>query len=446
MSFVFISHASQDKRRIKPIVDKLLAAGLKVFLDNPDKGGYRKKDIESGAFFRLHYDRPWESQIREALQSCSCILVCWSKRATAKAVRDGDARRVWLDEIGYARNSGKAVNCAVDSVDFGQLPGVGSNDNICNLNTSKMDSAWHAAFALILEDVRRKVSQPPEASFPAQPSWKIRNLPLLVDRDAHEAAFWKAIQLADAGQGVQPIVLKGPINELPLQFLERIDSLTAVYRPTSFGSWDRVWIKWPRKEKSPSDFIASYQDQLSVALSLKEGFTLEGLAAGLERKGLIALTHQIDASRWRAKEEPAFIAAWLDLWGSLNGVGRQLKVVPILLVPLPVAKPGWQARDFPKGTAGGSASIREIWHSLGSIAQSRSNSPRLQMTPVLAPIEEPEARQWVAEHVRAVLPGEAGRIDECLSEIYRPRLFGGAKRHGVSHEEFSKRMSPLCKI
>jgi hypothetical protein len=49
--FVFVSHASRRKPLIKPIVDALLEAKIRVFVDNPQEMGYGGAELRQ--FVRL---------------------------------------------------------------------------------------------------------------------------------------------------------------------------------------------------------------------------------------------------------------------------------------------------------------------------------------------------------------------------------------------------------
>ena len=64
MSFVFISHAGQDKPRVKPLVDALRAAGLKIWLDNPVAAGYSAEEV--AGFYRIRANGRWEDEIDDA--------------------------------------------------------------------------------------------------------------------------------------------------------------------------------------------------------------------------------------------------------------------------------------------------------------------------------------------------------------------------------------------
>ena len=45
MSFVLVSHASPDKKKIRHVVDALIASGEKIWLDNPMAMGYCEEEI-----------------------------------------------------------------------------------------------------------------------------------------------------------------------------------------------------------------------------------------------------------------------------------------------------------------------------------------------------------------------------------------------------------------
>ena len=64
MSFVFVSHASPDKKRLRPVVDAVLEAGLKVWIDNPAAAGY--SDVEIERLHRVRAGNRWEDEIDSA--------------------------------------------------------------------------------------------------------------------------------------------------------------------------------------------------------------------------------------------------------------------------------------------------------------------------------------------------------------------------------------------
>jgi hypothetical protein len=78
-SFVFVSHARQDKPKIRHIVDALIAAGIKVWVDDAAAMGYDTADIKRH-FVRLHANRRWLDEIDEAVRNAGAVLVCFSNR------------------------------------------------------------------------------------------------------------------------------------------------------------------------------------------------------------------------------------------------------------------------------------------------------------------------------------------------------------------------------
>ena len=86
MTDLFVSYKAEDRRRVKPLVDALLADGWSVWWDAEIGGGDE-----------------WRDRIQQELDAASCVLVVWSKRSIApegKFVRDeanrGQRRGVYL--------------------------------------------------------------------------------------------------------------------------------------------------------------------------------------------------------------------------------------------------------------------------------------------------------------------------------------------------------------
>ncbi len=445
MSFVFISHANEDKPRIRPIVDALLVAGHKVFLDNPDRAGYVDNELDQ--FYRLHADKSWEAQLHEALRECACVLVCWSVRATDKAVWEGHGRRVWMAEIDYARIENKGVYCIVDDTEPSRLPGNYSSDQSKFLNTDQMDDQWRAALRVLLQDVERVIDRKMRGDPGDRGARGQIDLPLLANRGQQEDAFYTAIESASAG-GVFPIALKGPRNELPRAFLERMERTSSLMRPDG-GSWFSKRIDWPRQAQSTADFAKHYRAQLWRKLELKLEPGQERspenqdrhIAENLAERDLTAIVHDIDPKNWRRREEPELIRAWMDYWLSLAALGARLKVVPILVVPFPAAKPGW--RDCPGGRTGGRVGVKEIWKTIKGFSGGDRPASGLSLTlpPVLAPIRDHHAEAWMLDELGHLDAQCRSEIEEKIGQIYRN---GRARKHGIPHQEFHEALKSLC--
>ena len=101
MTDVFISYKTEDRARVRPLVDALTAEGLDVWWDVHIQGG-----------------AAWRETIRGHLEAASCVIVVWSDGAV------GPAGHFVQDEAAYAKRRGVYLPVAVDPVEpplgFGQ--------------------------------------------------------------------------------------------------------------------------------------------------------------------------------------------------------------------------------------------------------------------------------------------------------------------------------------
>jgi TolB-like protein/Tfp pilus assembly protein PilF len=101
MTDVFISYKSEDRARVKPLVDAFEAQGLSVWWD---------LHIEGGA--------AWRASIQENLDTALCVVVIWSTHSV------GQSGHFVQDEASRARRRGVYLPIAIDAVEtplgFGQ--------------------------------------------------------------------------------------------------------------------------------------------------------------------------------------------------------------------------------------------------------------------------------------------------------------------------------------
>jgi len=101
MTDVFISYKSEDRARVKPLVDAFEAQGLSVWWD---------LHIEGGA--------AWRASIQENLDTALCVVVIWSTHSV------GQSGHFVQDEASRARRRGVYLPVAIDAVEtplgFGQ--------------------------------------------------------------------------------------------------------------------------------------------------------------------------------------------------------------------------------------------------------------------------------------------------------------------------------------
>ena len=120
MSYLFISHASEDKEaHIRPIIEVLLAEGERLWIDRPGIGennfGFSQRYISEHKIEQIYAGVGYVSSIQQALRDSGAVLGCLS-RALLKR------RDVILNELAVAATLGKLVTCIVDDMEFAELP------------------------------------------------------------------------------------------------------------------------------------------------------------------------------------------------------------------------------------------------------------------------------------------------------------------------------------
>jgi hypothetical protein len=435
MSFVFISHASQDKLRIKPLIDALLAAGVKVWLDNP-AALYSEHEVRQFYRIRAGESGGWRDEINDAKREAACILVCWSKRATGDAVLEGRERIVWIGEADYGQTERKLVACTIDDVSPSALPGIFARDQIPCLDPDQPDEKWRAVMATVLDDIRRVMAGRSDLRTRAKAS-RDTFAPFLADRTDQENIVHSAVEAALSAGGVRPVLLSGPDNEHPDAFLSRLRRSSAdVLRDG--GAWLELDAEWPVGAPA-SGFAPIYLRNLSRGLALPGRSDARELARAIEAKARpVAVIHRLLAKQW-GPDEPKRIEAWLKCWDDLAQSAPRMQAVPILQVKMPDAKPGW--RKCPGGASGGRVGNRGIWNAANGLSKKRARKGAavgLDVSPVLGPIDDGHADTWLNRLCPDPGP-ERARLEQLIRETYRR---GAPKRHGVSHREFAEKMAP----
>lgn len=123
MSFLFISHASPDKReRILPLVRVLLAEREMLWVDRPGMGedslGLEQTVLDRMRIAYLLSGRPWPDEIQDALRESGAVIGCLSRAA----LQD---RPVLQHELVIAHSAQKLVTCIVDDLRHDELPSHG---------------------------------------------------------------------------------------------------------------------------------------------------------------------------------------------------------------------------------------------------------------------------------------------------------------------------------
>lgn len=428
--FVFLSHASKDKKLLRPLVDALIVAGIKVWIDNPAQLKLSAADIERH-FFRLHANRKWEDEIDEAQDQAACTLVCWSERAGAA---DALTRhRVWFEEAAFGRKTGNLVSCRIDDLNPQSLPGNFAQHQMPDIR-NKTD------LALLIEDVLRTMDAHVRHRAERRKVGSERRSPLapyLVNRTEQEEAIVDALDDIRSAGGVRPFFIAGPENELIDEFIKRVDEHTSRRCLGGNHCWEAVEVAWPVDEDTER-FAQTYARRVASNLGRRGAVTPEDLARVLtERARPVAIVSKFRAQDWTAIE-PLRLRSWLSVWHEVASIPGHRAVIPMIGIKMPPAKPGW--RGIPSGGwfDGVGKKNKQICAALELIAKEAAGL-RVGKPPLLCPVPETDVGIWLDQHFSLA---DLDRAD-AASRIKSLFSVADHKAHGVPHEDFELEMRPL---
>lgn len=417
MSFVFLSHANKDKPKIRHIVDALIAAGFKVWLDNPSAMGVSAKEIKEH-FHRLKGGDHFRDQIDEGLREAGAVLVCWSEAARQD-------RNVWFSEATVARTLQKLVACHIDDVELAVLPDKHGEEQILDLRKdlpasgryplrgrggkrrSRSRKDVETQLELLISDVKAKMTSTSGRDV-EQRKRRQSFIPYLINRTKQEEAFASAIGNGAEVGSVHPFLITGPENECIDEFLERVTYYTC---PQQLGGqlWQRVSVEWPFDER-PAKFGEHFQSRLAQRLGLRTQVKDDEIARCLaQRNRTVAVVSLMRAEEWQA-DEPQRIKEWLSWWQHFHVNASRLSVFPILCVKMPAAKAGWQ--ECPRGWTADATMTRRIWREAKQLRAQGDGFLRLfssngkvdlplEVPPMLHPVSEGDSDRWLREdHVK----------------------------------------------
>ena len=412
-SFVFVSHASEDKSRLRPLLDALIEAGLKIWLDNPGHRslGYTSREIEAN-FIDLIGGGRWAKQIDDALHQATCVLVCGSA-IFAEKYADERRGKVLRDEVRGGQYGSRIVMCMLDMDHIGQLDEALKQEQI-------VDASNHDR---VIRDIRLKMESQHKPDM-KKPAARSPLGPYLIDRKRQETSVDRAIDTVANG-GVQAIMIKAPRNECPDQFRQRLREVTSVKCLGS--SWREAFVDWPIGATGDR-FKEDYGRNLRHAYSVSGGAELQTKGAPLAPYSIVSL------SEWASIGMDG-VKAWLEFWHEYSERLVGLKAVPVLTVDLPDAKPGW--KKFPKFREAG-ASTKAIWKTaekLERLARKRdSGLAAFEKLDVLHPVTADDAAKWLS----IIEPDAAAPRWRQLNDAIK-QLFSGARRpvKEITMEEFA---------
>lgn len=137
MGFVFISHASEDKPRIRSLVKALAFEGIQLWLDRPGYGGshfnFDQEFILRHNIRALQSGKLWPEQLSDALNEASAVLLCISRSLCKE-------RTVLSQEVAIGIQLGKLTACIVDDLAEVDLPTELGLVDLSKIQTERIDS------------------------------------------------------------------------------------------------------------------------------------------------------------------------------------------------------------------------------------------------------------------------------------------------------------------
>lgn len=417
--FVFVSHASGDKKRLRFVVDALIDGGLKVWLDAPSAMGYSEADI-AAHFTDLRGGGRWRDQIDEALVQAMCVLIVWTPASA------DPSRQVIRDEVAVGRAHKKLIACRIDA-DFnpGTLDNGLGDEQIVDVSAGK------DACGPLVADVRRVIERMSRRALERREN-RDPFVPYLIDRVSQETAASMAIREAARGD-VKALFVKGPRNECLDQFRERLRSVTSPSSLAGRCSWEEHLVDWPPVD-SREAFHAAYEDALARALRVRTA----DLGDRFSGSTLIAPVSVLHLAEWRTDQRHR-VLDWLSYWQGLTRSGRNVRAVPALMVDLPAVAPTWK-RVPPTRENGVSAKrvAKDVAWSLKQ-AQKRDGHVGMSILDTLHPVTEADAQAWRRKVFGSTTDTGFVSIGEKITAA-----FGGGRRRAkqIALEDFATHVGP----
>lgn len=447
---IFISHASADKLKLKPLVELLLESGFDIFVDNPAAMGFSRAE-SARIRERLRVGSPWPDQLVDQIKEADCLLLCWSAAAAksrdvtgeyyvALAERNLAICALEFDARAVLPASLQAMQTPLVFASNGALardPALALVDDL-RLLVEGRRRRRHTATMVPVGQARRTNSST---------SRDLDKLPMFAGRSIQDSKLAEALKTAQASRGVCPVIVAGPNNELPSKYVERfadcggvpIEELRSGKSANERGSLFLLWVTWT--EGNADQFIADYEQQLCNKLKCDRN----SLGASLKRKNRpIVILSEMQATAWSAGEIERLLA-WTRFWADIATAFPDSKAMPVFCLVFPDSPPGWIGMP-PPGLAGyfQRRANKRIWEAVDALRESceaRSDTGRLLTLNLLPPIQQAEGSEWLKHFTprlqRAGEPFVANAEDE-VDKLFRSEE---ARRSGVNHQLFKDRLS-----
>lgn len=383
---VFVSHASDDKPRLKSVVQALLQAGFVVWIDNPRALGLEPHPNLQ----RIKAYENWSSSIEQGLARCDCVLVVWS-RHTAPAssqqplVQQPRRRENVHEEARSGKNEGKLVQVAIDPLDELRLPYGFNERQVIDLGRGAgADGLPKAALGDLIEDIKDLANERAEFGRSSQQASSViveqhlpsgfeqtqtsRQwlLPYAVDRVHQETTLGRellpALSQEPRLQSLHVIVVHGAADALHEKFVQVANARLVRGETEPLGyphGWRLVNIPWPDSDHASqhmalSERLAAYISRCCKQLGLPSRFAYaspvtaaKGLSEWLaDNNEPIALYSRLPE---HTKRDTALFRACIEWLAKIELSTNRIPVAKIfyLYAPPVAVKRGWLSFNSP---------------------------------------------------------------------------------------------------
>lgn len=307
MTLVFVSHANTDKPALRSIVQALIDAKLRVWLDDPLALGYSHEQIQMH-FAKLDAGLPWREQIANGLNAAHCIIGCGTRAFLDRyhvSSSGADEDSVVRDEVRHNRT--KLVLCRMDAVPIADYP-----DALKPLHTIDLHERIKGVRLTEVEKIERlkdlvdcvsKVAERVEQAIARlrgefHPKEEVRltdeqrrSLLLMMNRDSHVHDLVNRcgpvmIACGDSNSRLTRLASRLVQFELPMRAAERSQELNdhsarveALLRGINAvgRSWVARAVSWPAADYNAEDVSSFVLEQIEEKVGATRGAQTDGL-------------------------------------------------------------------------------------------------------------------------------------------------------------------------
>jgi hypothetical protein len=321
MSFVFISHASEDKERIAPHLRGLMAHNLRLWIDRAYELGPEFDQQQ-----RITTGESWPSEIERALQECGCVLIFWSRHSVLPH------RKVLHDEAGHGLRHGKLIQVVLDAEASAQVNRLFSVLQAESLHKLKTDQDHHRAYQRLASAIRKRLLETRRRQRHLERDVPPHLMPFVVDREPQLsqicndlAEHLKVRQAAlDVPPAPKPAYIFFARNaDCPERLAERLKRIDGPDVCDTAGradmlSWaDEIRLNWPHKGGPSPD---RFRQQIKALVARKDG--------PAPRCAISCVQHVRFGER-------DFLRAWLDAWNEHFARAPDSTIIPLLTINPP---------------------------------------------------------------------------------------------------------------